>query len=78
MSNGAPWLPEQHDRILIAWAGRIRDREIGTITGHSERKVCERRNLLGLPAFHPQRAGWSRRDYLLAGAAGLRENVVWV
>lgn len=67
--NGKPWVPEQHDPILKAWAGRIRDREIGTITGHGERTVRDRRNQLELPVFHPQRSGWSRRDYLLAGAA---------
>lgn len=69
--NGSPWVPEKHDIILKGWAGRITDKEIGTITGHSERTVCKRRNELNLPAFHPQRIGWSRRDYLLASAAGL-------
>ncbi len=69
--NGSPWLPDKHDPILKAWAGKIRDCEIGTITGHSARTIGEQRKRLNLPAFHPQRAGWSRRDYLLAGAAGL-------
>lgn len=69
--NGKPWLPE-HDSVLKSWAGKIPDAEIGRKTGgHSERKVCERRNELDLPAFHPQRASWSRRDYLLAAGAGM-------
>lgn len=71
MSNGSPWLPDKHDPVLRGWAGRISDKEIGTITGHSERKVCERRNELGLPEYHPQRVGWSRREHLLASASGL-------
>lgn len=71
MSHGNPWIPERHDPILKAWAGKITDAEIGTITGHGERKVGKRRKELDLPAFHPKRVGWSRRDYLLAGAAGL-------
>ena len=69
MPHGNPWIPEKHDPILKAWAGRIRDKEIGTITGHGERKVRERRNELGLAPFHAQRIGWSPRDYLLADAA---------
>ncbi len=69
--NGSPWLPDKHDPILKAWAGRITAKEIGSITGHGERKVSERIAELGLPTFHPQRCGWSRRDYLLAGGAGM-------
>lgn len=69
--NGAAWIPERHDPILKAWAGRITDKEIGTITGHKEGTVRDNRKRLNLPAFHPQRIGWSRRDYLLAGAAGM-------
>lgn len=69
--NGAAWIPERHDPILKAWAGRISDKEIGTITGHGEGTIRENRKRLNLPAFHPQRVGWSRRDYLLAGAAGM-------
>lgn len=73
MSNGNLWIPEKHDKTLTAWAGRATDAEIGTITGHCERTVRDRRKALGLPAFHPKRIGWSRRDYLMAGAAGLWE-----
>lgn len=69
--RGNAWLPDKHDPILKAWAGRITDAEIGSITGHSERTICEQRKRLNLAAFHPQRIGWSRRDYLLASAAGL-------
>jgi hypothetical protein len=76
LSNGAPWLPDRHDPILKTWAGRITDKEIGAMTGHSEGTVRENRKRLELPAFHPQRVCWSRRDYLLAGAAGLMENAV--
>lgn len=68
--NGKPWEPATHNPILKAWAGRISDKEIGTITGHSERTVRDRRNALGLPEYRYQFAGWSRRDCLLAGAAG--------
>ncbi len=71
MSNGTPWLPDKHDPVLKAWAGKISDAELGTITGHSGCTIRERRALLGLPAYHPKRSGWSRRDYLLADAAGL-------
>jgi hypothetical protein len=68
--NGRAWEPDRHDPILRAWAGKIRDAEIGSITGHCEKMIREQRKRLGLRAFHPQRVGWSRRDYLLAGAAG--------
>lgn len=71
MSNGKTWDPGKHDRILRAWAGKITDAELGTITGHCAKVVAENRKRLELPAFHPKRIGWTRRDYLLAGAAGL-------
>lgn len=74
MSNGNLWIPEKHDKPLTAWAGRATDAEIGTITGHSARCIGEQRKRLNLPAFHPKRIGWSRRDYLMAGAAGYSEN----
>lgn len=78
MSNGNPYLPDKHDPVLRGWAGRITDKEIGTITGHCAKVIGEQRKRLNLPAYHPQRAGWSRRDYLLASAAGLEENVTWI
>lgn len=71
--NGRAWEPGKHDVILKAWAGKIKDAEIGTITGHSERTIRDRRNALGLPAYC-HRPYWTRRDYLLAGAAGLWES----
>ena len=70
MSNGNPWIPEKHDLILKNWAGRASDTEIATITGHTRTQVCKRRNQLNLPSFHPGRVGWTRRDYILASAAG--------
>ena len=72
--NGKPWIPEKHDQILKNWAGRASDTEIATITGHTRTQVCKRRNQLNLPSFHPGRVGWTRRDYLLASAAGWAEN----
>jgi hypothetical protein len=74
LSNGNPWVPDRHDPILKAWAGRITDKEIGTITGHGERTIRDRRNAMGLPAYVNRPACMTRRDYLLAGAAGLWEN----
>ena len=68
--NGNPWIPEKHNPILMAWAGKIKDAEIGTLTGHSERTIRDRRNAMGLPAY-AYRPGWTRRDHLLAGAAGI-------
>lgn len=64
MSNGKPWDPNLHTPILKAWAGRISDKEIGTITGHSERAIRQRRTDLGLPAYH-----W-RQEVILLAAAG--------
>jgi hypothetical protein len=71
LSNGNAWIADKHDHILRAWAGRIRDAEIGTITGHSERTVRENRKRLGLPAFHPRRIGWGPREFALAAGAGM-------
>lgn len=47
--------------------------KIAEMTGHCERVILERQRLKDLPRFAP-RPGWTRRDYLLAGAAGLIEN----
>lgn len=65
----------KHDLILEEWSGRIAARVIAGMTGHTERTVLEKQRTRNLPAFHPQRVGWSRRDYLLASAAGLWESV---
>ena len=63
-----PWLAE-HTETLKAMAGKP-DAEIAGITGHSVRAIRERRRALGINAF-PGRANWTRRDWLLADAAGL-------
>lgn len=73
MKTRTPWLPE-HDLTLKRLAGTMSDARIGAITGHCERTVRARRILAGLPVYRLERAGWTRRDYLLAGAAGLWEN----
>lgn len=70
MAHGHTWT-ESHTATLHKLAGRVPDAEIGKITGHCERTVRDHRIARHLPAYHPKRAGWSRRDYLLSGAAGL-------
>jgi len=75
MSNGRQWTPAD-TLTLKRMAGQESDAEIGRRTGHCERTIRDRRNLLGLPAYAP-RPKWTRRDYLLAGAAGLMENEAW-
>lgn len=67
-----PWLPE-HTAVLERMAGKVPDAQIAKATGHCERTVRDNRNAAGLPPYHPQRTGWSRRDWLLAGSAGLME-----
>jgi hypothetical protein len=71
--NGKSWTQE-HTEILERIAGRVPDADIARLTGHCERTIRDHRAALRIPAFHPKRTGWSRRDYLLAGAAGLMEN----
>lgn len=67
---------EAHDAILEKWSGKITAAKIAEMTGHCEKTVKLRQKALreagaNLPVYHHKRAGWSRRDYLLAGAAGL-------
>jgi hypothetical protein len=47
------------------------DREIAQATGHKPWKVREMRQARGMKAYSGDRSHWSRRDWLLAGAAGL-------
>lgn len=68
MSNGRPWTKEDTAK-MIELAGRP-DAEIADATGHSIRTVRDRRQAQGLKACHG-RAHWTRRDWLLADAAGL-------
>lgn len=72
MSNGRIWTGED-TAILERHSGRIPAREIAALTGHTERTVLEHQRLAGLPAYAP-RPKWTRRDYLLAGAANLWES----
>lgn len=72
MSNGRPWTADD-TATLERMAGKISDARIAEVTGHNERTVRDRRNALGLPAYCA-RPKWTRRDYLLAGAAGLMES----
>lgn len=46
------------------------DAKIAEATGHSIHTVRDRRRAKGIPAFQG-RAHWTRRDWLLADAAGL-------
>lgn len=67
--NGKPWLP-QHTATLERMAGDAADADIARETGHCVRTVRDRRNAAQLPAYHPARPAWTRRDWLMAGAAG--------
>lgn len=66
--NGRPWTPD-HTDTLKRMAGRP-DSEIAEATGHAVRTVREHRRALGICAYQG-RAHWTRRDWLLADAAGL-------
>jgi hypothetical protein len=68
--NGKQWT-ESDTATLRRNAGRVSDARIAELTGHCEKTIRARRHALSLPSYHPKRSGWSRRDYLLAGAAGL-------
>lgn len=63
-----PWTPEA-TATLKAMQGRP-DSEIANATGFSVRTVREYRRALGICAFQ-NRGHWTRRDWLLADAAGL-------
>lgn len=66
--RGKPWLPE-HTETLERMQGRA-DADIARATGHSVRTVRDWRRARGLRAF-AGRENWTRRDWLLADAAGL-------
>ena len=63
-----PW-SQSDSETLKRMQGRP-DSEIANATGFSIRTVREYRRALGICA-HQNRAHWSRRDWLLADAAGL-------
>lgn len=63
-----PWSPSDSE-TLKRMRGRP-DSEIANATGFSIRTVREYRRALGFCAF-PGRAEWTRKDWLLADAAGL-------
>jgi hypothetical protein len=64
----SPWTDEA-TATLKRMAGRP-DSEIASATGFSVRTVREYRRALGICAFQ-NRGHWTRRDWLLADAAGL-------
>lgn len=66
--NGRTWTKDCTE-TLKRMAGRP-DSEIAGATGFSVRTVREYRRALGICAYQ-NRAHWSRRDWLLADAAGL-------
>lgn len=66
--NGRPWTADD-TATLERMEGRP-DSEIAGATGFSIRTVREHRRALGIRA-HQNRAHWTRRDWLLADAAGL-------
>lgn len=68
MRPRSPWT-EEATATLKAMQGRP-DGEIARATGFSVRTVREYRRALGICAYR-NRAHWSRRDWLLADAAGL-------
>jgi len=41
------------------------------MTGHCAITIRKRREAAGLPAYHADRATWTRREWLMASAAGL-------
>lgn len=65
-----PWTPKD-DETMRTNAGRISDAEIGKMTGHCRQTVTEHRRAADLPAYHPARRKWTRRQQLLGDAAGL-------
>lgn len=73
MSEARAWTRE-HTAILERMQGRP-DREIAEAIGRPVWKVREMRQARGLKAHSGDRSHWSRRDWLMAGAAGLCEDV---
>jgi hypothetical protein len=67
--RGTPWT-NADTQTLERMQGRP-DREIAQATGHKPWKVREMRHARGMKAYSGDRSHWSRRDWLLAGAAGL-------
>lgn len=64
--RGRPWTEEAQALL----EKRTPDAEIVRRTGITLRTVQEHRRAMGARVF-PNRIGWSRRDWLLADAAGL-------
>jgi len=66
--NGKPWTAA--DTVTLERMAGRPDAQIAETTGHSVPTIRERRRALGLrPCQH--RAHWTRRDWLMADAAGL-------
>lgn len=66
--NGKPWLQADTDTL---WRMKGKpDADIAKATNHPIRTVREHRRAAGIPA-HVGRSHWTRRDWLLADAAGL-------
>jgi len=62
--RGRPWGAED-SATLEQWGGKVSDARIASMTGHAEITVRKRREAAGI------RPVWTRRDWLLATAAGL-------
>lgn len=69
MSNGRPWT-DGDAMTLREHGGRKPDAAIAQMTGHSERTIRDQRNAMMIPPYR-HRPAWTRRDWLLASAAGL-------
>lgn len=61
-----PWSQEAQELV----ESRVPDAEIARRTGHAIKTVQDHRRALGFRPFN-QRRNWTRRDWLLADAAGL-------
>ena len=68
--NGRPW-DSTAACFMRRHAGTRSAAEIATMTGHSEETVRRHIRDAGLKPYHPARRVMSRRDQLLASAAGL-------
>ena len=68
MANGRPWT-QDHTATMESMAGRS-PADIAQQTGHSVATVKKRMQDAGIHSFG-SRSHWTRRDWLLADAAGL-------
>lgn len=69
MSNGRPWT-DTDTLTLLRYGGKKPAAVIAALTGHSERTIRAQLTARMIPAYQ-HRPTWTRRDWLLASAAGL-------